>query len=120
MSNPSKLRLAILIIVGIYTQRHLAYDFSRLVARPRSHKRPGANIPVQPGQSVTVQEGTATREDIDIGMKLGTNYPKGPFEWLNEIGIENVYKVLEAIYQDTKEERYKICPLLKEEYLLGR
>lgn len=67
----------------------------------------------------TVQEGTATEEDIDQGMKLGTNYPKGPFEWCEELGIENVYEVLEAVYEDTKEERYKICPLLKRRYLLN-
>lgn len=67
----------------------------------------------------TVQEGTATKEDIDKGMKLGTNYPYGPFEWLERIGIHHVYETLEAIYEDTKEERYKICPLLKREYLLA-
>ena len=67
----------------------------------------------------TVQEGTATEEDIDQGMKLGTNYPKGPFEWCEELRIENVYEVLEAVYEDTKEERYKICPLLKRRYLLN-
>ncbi len=65
----------------------------------------------------TVQEGTATREDIDLGMKLGTAYPKGPFEWCKQIGIDNVYETLDALYQDTKDERYKICPLLKTEYL---
>ncbi len=65
----------------------------------------------------TVQEGTATREDIDIAMKLGTNYPYGPFEWCEKIGIQSVYKLLEAMYEDTKDERYKICPLLKEECL---
>jgi len=65
----------------------------------------------------TVMEGTATRKDIDLGMKLGTNYPMGPFEWIAKWGITNVYEVLEALYEDTKEERYKICPLLKKEYL---
>lgn len=68
----------------------------------------------------TVQEGTATKEDIDLGMKLGTNYPHGPFEWSQQIGIHNVYELLEAVYEDTKEERYKICPLLKKEYLKGQ
>ena len=68
----------------------------------------------------TVQEGTANREDIDKGMKLGTAYPKGPFEWSKEIGVQNVYKMLDAIWQDTREERYKICPLLKKEYLQGK
>ncbi|MDX5419939.1 MAG: 3-hydroxyacyl-CoA dehydrogenase family protein [Hymenobacteraceae bacterium] len=67
----------------------------------------------------TLQEGTATIGDIDLGMKLGTNYPHGPFEWANAIGIANVYQVLEAMYEDTKEERYKICPLLKTKYLRG-
>ena len=64
----------------------------------------------------TVQEGTATKEDVDLGMKLGTNYPYGPFEWANKIGVKNIYQSLEAIYEDTKDERYKICPLLKREY----
>ena len=57
----------------------------------------------------------ASKEDIDTGMKLGTNYPKGPFEWADEIGLKNIYQTLEAMYEDTKEGRYKICPLLKTE-----
>jgi 3-hydroxybutyryl-CoA dehydrogenase len=67
----------------------------------------------------TLQEGTASRADIDLGMKLGTAYPKGPFEWSQEIGLEHVYETLEAMYQDTKDERYKICSMLKTEYLKG-
>lgn len=65
----------------------------------------------------TVQEGTATRENIDTAMKLGTNYPYGPFEWCERIGVNHIYELLEAIYDDTKDERYKICPLLKKAYL---
>lgn len=65
----------------------------------------------------TLQEGTAQKADIDKGMKLGTNYPHGPFEWSELIGLEHVYELLEAVYDDTKDERYKICPLLKKEYL---
>ncbi len=65
----------------------------------------------------TVQEGTATKDDIDLGMKLGTNYPGGPFEWCEKWGIAELYHLLEALWLDTREERYKICPLLKTEYL---
>lgn len=65
----------------------------------------------------TVQEGTASREDIDLAMKLGTNYPYGPFEWCKKIGVKNVYRLLEAVYEDTKDERYKISASLKKEYL---
>jgi len=66
----------------------------------------------------TVQEGTASKEDIDLAMKLGTSYPYGPFEWCKKIGVRNIYELLSAIHEDTKDERYKICPLLKREYLL--
>jgi len=65
----------------------------------------------------TVMEGTATREDVDIAMKLGTNYPMGPFEWAEKWGIVHIFKLLEALYLDTKDERYKISSLLKKEYL---
>jgi len=68
----------------------------------------------------TVQEGTATKEDIDLGMKYGTAYPLGPFEWCEKIGLKNVYETLLAMYEDTKDERYKICPLMKTEYLRSR
>lgn len=65
----------------------------------------------------TVQEGTATRDDIDKAMKLGTNYPYGPFEWCERIGVKKVYELLEALYQETKDDRYKICALLRKDYL---
>ena len=65
----------------------------------------------------TLAEGTASIEDIDMGMKLGTNYPYGPFEWCDKIGITTVFETLAVIYEDTKDERYKICPLLKAKYL---
>jgi 3-hydroxybutyryl-CoA dehydrogenase len=65
----------------------------------------------------TVQDGTASRADVDMAMKLGTNYPYGPFEWCSRIGIKHVYELIEALYDDTQDERYKICPLLKKEYL---
>ena len=64
-----------------------------------------------------VQDETATKEDIDIAMKLGTNYPYGPFEWCKKIGIAHVYNLLTAVLEDTMNDRYKICPLLIEENL---
>jgi 3-hydroxybutyryl-CoA dehydrogenase len=67
----------------------------------------------------TLQEGTADIKSIDTAMKLGTNYPYGPFEWADKIGIAEIYNTLEAIYTDTHDERYKTCPLLKTKYLKG-
>lgn len=64
-----------------------------------------------------IEGNVASRSDIDLAMKLGTNYPIGPFEWCDKIGIKDVYELLSAVYNDTKDERYKICDLLKEEAL---
>ncbi len=66
-----------------------------------------------------VQENIASRKDIDLAMKLGTNYPFGPFEWCERIGIKNVYELLNAVYKSTNDERYKICDLLKKEAKKG-
>ena len=63
----------------------------------------------------TVQEGTAEKDAIDQAMKLGTNYPMGPFEWSKKIGLQNVKELLESVYEDTKDERYKLCPMIKRE-----
>ncbi|MCC5922085.1 MAG: hypothetical protein LAT68_11825 [Cyclobacteriaceae bacterium] len=71
----------------------------------------------------TWMEGTADPASIDLGMKLGTNYPKGPFEWLDLWGIDKVVKIIEAVYQYTGDPRYKCCPLLKKQawaYLANR
>jgi 3-hydroxybutyryl-CoA dehydrogenase len=66
----------------------------------------------------TVQEGTPSREDINRAMKLGVNYPGGPFEWLENFGANRVVTLLEAMYEETRNGRYKISPLLKREALM--
>ncbi len=65
----------------------------------------------------TLQEGTAGIDDINTAMKRGTNYPRGPFEWADKTGIAHVYETLASVYNDTHDERYKVCPLLKTTYL---
>lgn len=65
----------------------------------------------------TLQESTANKADIDLGMQLGTNYPQGPFTWAERIGLREVRSLLEAMYTDTHDPRYKLCPLLKTESL---
>lgn len=44
-----------------------------------------------------VEERTATADDVDIAMKLGTNYPKGPIEWGREIGGNRIRRILERL-----------------------
>jgi 3-hydroxybutyryl-CoA dehydrogenase len=53
----------------------------------------------------TLQDKVSTREEIDTAMKLGTNYPLGPFEWSERIGLSNVLHLLSVLSKT--EERYK-------------
>lgn len=68
---------------------------------------------------MTFEEGTASKEDIDMAMKLGTNYPYGPFEWANRIGVNYVCELLEAVGRATGDPRYNISPMLMSEYKLA-
>lgn len=60
-----------------------------------------------------LQEGTAGIAEVDQAMRLGTNYPQGPFAWADAMGIHNVFDILTALKEDTGEEKYKMAPLLK-------
>ena len=55
----------------------------------------------------------ATKEDIDLAMTKGVNYPKGLLRWADEIGIDNVLKQLQDLQEEYGEDRYRPSPLLK-------
>lgn len=55
-------------------------------------------------------ENVSSEKAIDIAMKLGTNYPHGPFEWANIIGIKNIYTLLQKL--SVKDTRYTAAPAL--------
>lgn len=57
-----------------------------------------------------LEENLSTINEIDLAMKNGTNYPYGPFEWLDKIGIKNIYSLLEKLSVTNK--RYEVAPLL--------
>lgn len=65
---------------------------------------------------LTAEEGTASPEDIDTSMRLGTNYPYGPFEWSERIGIKQVYEVLKAVHDATGDDRYQVAASLQTAY----
>jgi len=62
----------------------------------------------------TLMMGVATKEDIDLAVKLGVNYPKGLLEWANEIGIDKIISTLNKLYEKYHEDRYRVSPILKE------
>src|SRR4030095_3174022 len=60
-----------------------------------------------------LEENVSTKEEIDIAMKLGTNYPYGPFEWSKKIGLKNIAALLTEL--SITEERYQPASLLLKE-----
>jgi 3-hydroxybutyryl-CoA dehydrogenase len=58
-------------------------------------------------------EGVGSAEDIDAGMVLGLNHPRGPLEWADLIGLDHVANVLTALQAETGEERYRLAPALR-------
>jgi 3-hydroxybutyryl-CoA dehydrogenase len=58
-------------------------------------------------------EGVSTKIEIDTAMKLGTNYPYGPFEWAEKIGLKNVYELLLSLSK--KDNKYKPADALIKE-----
>jgi len=61
-----------------------------------------------------LQEGLATAEDIDSGMKLGCNHPIGPLALADLIGLDTMLSVMEVFYEGFNDPKYRPAPLLKE------
>jgi len=59
----------------------------------------------------TFGDGVSSKSDIDLAMRLGTNYPYGPFEWSEKIGLERIYQLLLELNESDKS--YSIAPALK-------
>ena len=65
-------------------------------------------------------EGVGSAEDIDAGMIHGLNYPRGILAWADEIGLDHVLGVLDALYLERGEERYRAAPILRRHAWSGR
>ena len=61
-----------------------------------------------------VLEQIATKEDIDAAMKTGVNYPNGLLEWADTIGLDTVLSMLDALYAEYRQERYRPCILFRQ------
>ena len=58
-------------------------------------------------------DGISTKENMDIAMKLGTNYPYGPFEWATLIGLQQIADLITVLGK--QDNRYQLAPLIEKE-----
>jgi 3-hydroxybutyryl-CoA dehydrogenase len=65
------------------------------------------------------EQGLASKEDIDKGMRLGCGYPMGPFELLDFVGLDTTYYIAEIMFDEFKDPMMAAPPLLKRMVLAG-
>jgi 3-hydroxybutyryl-CoA dehydrogenase len=67
-----------------------------------------------------IGEGVGSADDVDTGLTLGLSHPRGPVAWSEAVGIDHVLAVLDALWEERREERYRPAPLLRRAATLGR
>jgi 3-hydroxybutyryl-CoA dehydrogenase len=67
-----------------------------------------------------VSEGVGSPEDVDVAMRLGYNWRRGPLEWADMIELDHVLATLDALHEELREERYRAAPLLRHMVAEGR
>jgi 3-hydroxybutyryl-CoA dehydrogenase len=76
-------------------------------------------VPYMLGAIRALENGVATREDIDTSMRLGCNHPMGPLTLLDFVGLDTAYYIANVMYDEFREPQYAPPPLLKRMVLAG-
>ena len=128
--NPVPLMQLLELIRGLQTSdatHALAVEFAQRVGKtPITVKNsPGFVVnrilcPMINEAIFVLQEGLATAEDIDTGMKLGCNHPIGPLALADMIGLDTMLAVMNVFYEGFNDPKYRPAPLLKEMVAAGR
>ncbi len=66
-----------------------------------------------------IGEGVGAAADVDAGLTLGLNHPRGPLEWGRQMGLDHVLAVIDGLWGERHEERYRAAPALRHAVLTG-
>ena len=77
-------------------------------------------IPMLNEAGFVYQEGIASREDIDKGMRLGANMPIGPLALCDLIGLDTLLMVMETLYNETRDSKYRPAAIFTQLVRAGR
>lgn len=77
-------------------------------------------IPMLNEAYFALQEGVATKEDIDLAIKMGLNHPMGPFTLSDFIGLDTILYISEYLHKELGEDKYRPCPLLRKMVRAGK
>jgi 3-hydroxybutyryl-CoA dehydrogenase len=70
-------------------------------------------IPMINEAAFILQEGVASVEGIDTAMQLGANHPMGPLALGDLVGLDVVLAIMDVLYNETKDSKYRACPLIR-------
>ncbi|CAM6098361.1 unnamed protein product [Calypogeia fissa] len=120
--NPPPLMKLVEIIRGLQTDDAVFECVCRLAERlgktvTCSRDYPGFVVnrilmPMVNEAFYVLQEGVASAEDIDMGMKLGTNQPMGPLTLADFIGLDTCLSIMRVLHSGLGDSKYRPCPLL--------
>jgi 3-hydroxybutyryl-CoA dehydrogenase len=122
--NPVPVMALLELIRGLQTSDDThakALDFAKRVGKVAitAKNSPGFAVnrilcPMLNEAIFALQEGIATAEEIDAGMKLGCNHPIGPLALADLVGLDTLLSVMEVFYNGFNDPKYRPAPLLKE------
>ena len=122
--NPVPLMKLVEIIKSLATSEEtvqFAYDFAMALGKEPVNAKdvPGFIVnrvlmPMLNEAVFALEEGVATPEDIDKAMKLGTNQPIGPLALIDLIGLDVTLDVIDVLYREFKDPKFRAAPLLRQ------
>lgn len=128
--NPVLQMALVELIPGIRTRSEIverAERFAKKLGKTVVHSKDSPGFVTTRALAVLIneaawmlQEGVATREDIDAAYRLGFRHPMGPFELADLVGIDTAVAILDVLWDGFRDPKYRVCPLLRQMVAAGR